>query len=79
MKYFDDIEVGDATEFGNYDVTREEVLELARMLGEEISRAGPGAHWLRRARKGSRTRGAIRSPDQVLSQATARAPEHEGV
>ena len=30
MKYFDDIEVGDATEFGHYDVTREEVLEFAR-------------------------------------------------
>ena len=30
MKYFDDIEVGDATEFGHYDVTRQEVLEFAR-------------------------------------------------
>ena len=30
MKYFEDIEVGDATEFGHYDVTREEVLEFAR-------------------------------------------------
>src|SRR4249919_1376974 len=30
MKYFDDIAVGDATEFGHYDVTREEILEFAR-------------------------------------------------
>jgi acyl dehydratase len=30
MKYFDDIEVGDETVFGHYDVTREEVLEFAR-------------------------------------------------
>ena len=30
MRYFDDVEVGDATEFGHYDVTREEVLEFAR-------------------------------------------------
>jgi acyl dehydratase len=30
MRYFDDIEVGDETEFGHYDVTREEVLEFAR-------------------------------------------------
>src|SRR4028119_633884 len=30
MKYFEDIAVGDATEFGHYDVTREEVLEFAR-------------------------------------------------
>src|SRR5688572_25688467 len=29
MKYFDDIEVGDETVFGHYDVTREEVLEFA--------------------------------------------------
>ncbi len=30
MKYFDDIEVGDETVFGDYDVTREEILEFAR-------------------------------------------------
>jgi len=30
MKYFDDLSVGDATEFGHYDVTREEVIEFAR-------------------------------------------------
>ncbi len=30
MKYFDDVEVGDETVFGQYDVTREEVLEFAR-------------------------------------------------
>ena len=30
MKYFDDIHVGDETEFGHYDVTREEILEFAR-------------------------------------------------
>jgi acyl dehydratase len=30
MKYFEDVSVGDATEFGHYDVTREEVLEFAR-------------------------------------------------
>jgi len=30
MKYFEDIEVGSETEFGHYDVTREEVLEFAR-------------------------------------------------
>ena len=30
MIYFEDIEIGKATEFGTYDVTREEVLEFAR-------------------------------------------------
>ena len=30
MKYFDDIHVGDVTVFGDYDVTREEILEFAR-------------------------------------------------
>lgn len=30
MKYFEDFAVGDETEFGHYDVTREEVLEFAR-------------------------------------------------
>ena len=30
MKYFEDIEVGDETVFGHYDVTREEVIEFAR-------------------------------------------------
>lgn len=30
MKYFDDFAVGDQTEFGHYDVTREEVIEFAR-------------------------------------------------
>lgn len=30
MKYFDDIAVGDETVFGDYDVTREEILEFAR-------------------------------------------------
>ncbi len=30
MKYFDDLSVGDATDFGHYDVTREEVIEFAR-------------------------------------------------
>src|SRR5687768_6824743 len=30
MKYFDDVAVGDETVFGDYDVTREEVLEFAR-------------------------------------------------
>ncbi len=30
MIYFEDIEVGAETEFGSYDVTREEVLEFAR-------------------------------------------------
>jgi acyl dehydratase len=30
MKYFDDFAVGDETEFGHYDVTREEVLDFAR-------------------------------------------------
>jgi acyl dehydratase len=29
MKYFDDISVGDQTEFGHYDVTRAEVIEFA--------------------------------------------------
>ena len=29
MKYFDDFSVGDETEFGDYDVTREEVIEFA--------------------------------------------------
>ncbi len=30
MKYFEDVAVGDETVFGDYDVTREEVLEFAR-------------------------------------------------
>lgn len=30
MKYFEDMAVGDETEFGSYAVTREEVLEFAR-------------------------------------------------
>ena len=30
MKYFEDLEVGAETEFGTYEVTREEVLEFAR-------------------------------------------------
>jgi acyl dehydratase len=30
MIYFEDLEVGDETQFGSYDVTREEVLEFAR-------------------------------------------------
>jgi len=30
MKYFDDFAVGDETEFGHYNVTREEVIEFAR-------------------------------------------------
>ena len=30
MLYWEDLEVGTATEFGSYDVTREEVLEFAR-------------------------------------------------
>ena len=30
MKYFDDVELGDETVFGHYDVTRDEVLEFAR-------------------------------------------------
>ncbi|HEU4499661.1 MAG TPA: acyl dehydratase, partial [Sphingomicrobium sp.] len=29
MIYFDDLEVGEETLFGHYDVTREEVLEFA--------------------------------------------------
>ena len=30
MIYFEDLEVGAETEFGSYEVTREEVLEFAR-------------------------------------------------
>ena len=30
MRYFEDLEVGAETEFGTYDVTREEILEFAR-------------------------------------------------
>ena len=30
MQYFEDLEIGAETEFGSYDVTREEVLEFAR-------------------------------------------------
>jgi acyl dehydratase len=29
MRYFEDVEVGSETEFGSYDVTREEVIEFA--------------------------------------------------
>jgi acyl dehydratase len=30
MRYFEDLEIGAETDFGSYDVTREEVLEFAR-------------------------------------------------
>jgi acyl dehydratase len=30
MRYFEDLQVGDETEFGTYEVTREEVIEFAR-------------------------------------------------
>jgi len=30
MRYFEDLEVGEVTDFGTYEVTREEVLEFAR-------------------------------------------------
>ena len=30
MKYFEDLQVGEKTEFGTYEVTREEMLEFAR-------------------------------------------------
>ncbi|MGZ8307825.1 MAG: acyl dehydratase, partial [Allosphingosinicella sp.] len=30
MIYFEDLEIGRETEFGRYEVTREEVLEFAR-------------------------------------------------
>ncbi len=46
MRYFEDVEVGEVTRFGRYEVTREEIVEFARQfdpqpfhLDEEASRA----------------------------------------
>lgn len=46
MKYFEDVEVGETTRFGRYEVTREEIIEYARQfdpqpfhLDEEAARA----------------------------------------
>jgi acyl dehydratase len=46
MKFFEDVEVGEATRFGRYEVTREEIIEYARQfdpqpfhLDEEAARA----------------------------------------
>ena len=46
MKYFEDVEVGETTQFGHYAVTREEIIEYARQfdpqpfhLDEEAARA----------------------------------------
>jgi acyl dehydratase len=46
MKYFEDVEIGETTRFGRYEVTREEILEYARQfdpqpfhLDEEAARA----------------------------------------
>ena len=35
MRYFEDLEIGAETYFGSYDVTREEVLELARKYDQQ--------------------------------------------
>lgn len=32
MKYFEDVQVGDTTRFGRYEVTREEIIEYARQF-----------------------------------------------
>lgn len=47
MKYFEDVQVGDTTRFGRYEVTREEIIEYARQfdpqpfhLDEAAARAG---------------------------------------
>jgi acyl dehydratase len=46
VKYFEDVEVGETTRFGRYEVTREEIIEYARQfdpqpfhLDEEAARA----------------------------------------
>lgn len=46
MKFFEDVEVGETTRFGRYEVTREEIIEYARQfdpqpfhLDEEAARA----------------------------------------
>jgi acyl dehydratase len=46
MKYFEDVEIGETTRFGRYEVTREEIIEYARQfdpqpfhLDEEAARA----------------------------------------
>jgi acyl dehydratase len=46
VKYFEDVEIGETTRFGRYEVTREEILEYARQfdpqpfhLDEEAARA----------------------------------------
>jgi len=46
MKFFEDVEVGETTRFGRYEVTREEIIEFARQfdpqpfhLDEEAARA----------------------------------------
>ena len=45
MIYFEDLEVGEETVFGSYDVTREEVIEFARKYDPQpfhLSRRGSG-------------------------------------
>ncbi len=46
MKFFEDVEIGETTRFGRYEVTREEIIEYARQfdpqpfhLDEEAARA----------------------------------------
>ena len=46
MKYFEDVEIGETTRFGRYEVTREEIVDYARQfdpqpfhLDEEAARA----------------------------------------
>ena len=36
MIYFEDLEVGAETEFGTYEVTREEVLDMVRAYGDTV-------------------------------------------
>src|SRR5919112_6377613 len=59
MKYFDDLAVGDTTEFGHYDVTREEVLEFARKYDPQpfhlSDEAAAGTHFGRLAASGWHT------------------------
>lgn len=43
MKYFEDMEVGAETIFGDYDVTREEVLEFARKYDPQPFHLSDGA------------------------------------
>ena len=59
MRYFEDLEVGAETDFGSYEVTREEVLEFARKYDPQpfhlSDEAAAGTHFGRLAASGWHT------------------------